>query len=283
MNTSPTSPNTLAGTPSTLTHSGLLAGKRGVVLGVANEKSIAWGASQVALQAGAKLAFSYLGPAQEKRVRALLAEHPDALILPCDVTKDEEVDAFFASVKAHWDGLDFVIHSVAYAEKEALRDRFLATTRAQFAQALDVSAYSLVSVARAAAPLMGQGGSIVSMTYYGSEKVVPKYNVMGVAKAALEAATRYLAEDLGPQGVRVNTLSAGPIRTLSASAIPGFKAMLEAATRFAPLRRNVTQEDIGRSTLYLLSDLSSGVTGETLHVDCGYHVMGMFNEVDESN
>ena len=259
---------------------GLLAGKRGVVLGVANDRSIAWGAAQAALSAGAKLAFNYLGPAQEKRVRALLADNKDALIVPCDVTKDEEIDAFFSAVKGAWDGLDFVIHSVAYCEKECLHGKFIDTQRAHFAQALDVSAYSLVGVARAAAPLMAQGGSIVCMSYYGAEKVVPKYNVMGVAKAALEASARYLAEDLGPRGVRVNVVSAGPIKTLSASAIPGFKTMLDAATRFAPLRRNITQEDIARSTLYLLCDLSSGVTGETLHVDGGYSILGMFNETE---
>jgi enoyl-[acyl-carrier protein] reductase I len=260
---------------------GLLTGKRGVVLGVANDKSIAWGCAQAAAAAGARMAFNFLGPAQEKRVRGLLADSPDALILPCDVTKDDEVDAFFAAIKSAWDGLDFVIHSVAYCEKDCLRDKFVNTSRAHFAQALDVSAYSLVSVARAAAPLMTAGGSIICMSYYGAEKVVPKYNVMGVAKAALEASARYLAEDLGPQGVRVNSLSAGPIRTLSASAIPGFKTMLESASRYAPLRRNVTQEDIARSALYLLSDLSSGVTGETLHVDSGYSVLGMFNDVTE--
>jgi enoyl-[acyl-carrier protein] reductase I len=180
--------------------SGLLAGKRGVVLGVANEKSIAWGAALAASAAGAKLAFNFLGPAQEKRVRSLLADTKDALIVPCDVTKDDEIESFFATVKSEWDGLDFVIHSVAYCEKDCLRDKFLNTQRAQFAQALDISAYSLVGVARAAAPLMSNGGSIVCMSYYGAEKVVPKYNVMGVAKAALEASARYLAEDLGPQG-----------------------------------------------------------------------------------
>jgi enoyl-[acyl-carrier protein] reductase I len=260
---------------------GLLEGKRGVVLGVANDKSIAWCCAQGAVAAGAKLAFNYLGPAQEKRVRALAGDLPDALILPCDVTKDEDIEAFFSQIKNAWDGIDFVIHSVAYTEKECLRDKFVNTSRANFASTLDVSAFSLVAVARAAAPLMAQGGSIVAMSYYGAEKVVPKYNVMGVAKAALEACSMYLAEDLGPQGIRVNCLSAGPIRTLSSSAIPGIKAMLDSASRYAPLRRNITGEDISRSTLYLLSDLSSGVTGEVLHVDCGYSVLGMFSDAEE--
>ncbi len=259
---------------------GLLAGKRGLVLGVANNKSIAWACAQECINQGAELVFNYLGAAQEKRVRELISSKPGSLALPCDVTNDSEIESLFEQIKQKWNGLDFVIHSVAYAEKETLRAPFSQTSRAHFAQALDVSAYSLIAVARSAAPLMKNGGSIVSMSYYGAEKVVPKYNVMGVAKAALEASTRYLAEDLGAQGIRVNCLSAGPLRTLSSSAIPGIKTMLEAAQKHAPLKRNVTMEDVGRSCLYLISDLSSGVTGEILHVDCGYNVLGMFAATD---
>jgi enoyl-[acyl-carrier protein] reductase I len=252
----------------------LLKGKKGVVMGVANDKSIAWACAEAARAAGATLAFNFLGPAQEKRVRALVA--PGDIVAPCDVTKDDEVQNFFATVAKEWDGIDFVIHSVAFTDKECLKEPFVKTGRAQFASTLDISAYSLVAISREAAPLMRNGGSIVAMSYYGAEKVVPKYNVMGVAKAALESCSKYLAEDLGPQGIRVNCVSAGPIRTLSSSAIPGIKSMLESAEKFAPLRRNITGEDIGRSTLYLLSDLSSGVTGEILHVDCGYNILGMF-------
>ena len=259
----------------------LLKGKKGVVLGVANDKSIAWACAQSAAAAGAQMAYSYLGPAQEKRVRALAGTQQGSLILPCDVSKDEELAAFFAQVKAQWDGIDFLIHSVAYTDKECLRDKFVQTSRSQFLSTLDISAFSLVAAAREALPLMKNGGSIVAMSYYGAEKVVPKYNVMGVAKAALEASAKYLAEDLGGAGVRVNCLSAGPIRTLSSSAIPGIKSMLDSAEKFAPLRRNISGEDIGKSTLYLLSDLSSGVTGEILHVDCGYNILGMFNASDE--
>jgi enoyl-[acyl-carrier protein] reductase I len=261
----------------------LLKGKRGVVLGVANDKSIAWSCAQAAAAAGAKMAFNYLGPAQEKRVRALCEGLEGALILPCDVSKDEELESFFAGVKKNWDGIDFVIHSVAYTDKECLRDKFMNTSRAQFSSTLDISAYSLVAVAKHASSMMLSGGSIVAMSYYGAEKVVPKYNVMGVAKAALEASAKYLAEDLGPLGIRVNCVSAGPIRTLSSSAIPGIRDMLDAAEKFAPLRRNITGTDIANSTLYLLSSLSSGVTGEVLHVDCGYSILGMFQNAGVQN
>lgn len=260
---------------------GLLAGKRGLVLGVANNKSIAWACARAAHAQGAELAFNFLGAAQEKRLRELSSEIPGALMFPCDVSKDDELEGFFEHLRGAWDRLDFVIHSVAYTEKECLRDKFVNTSRANFAMTLDVSAYSLVAVARHASKMMPKGGSIVAMSYYGAEKVVPKYNVMGVAKAALETSARYLAEDLGPQGIRVNSLSAGPIRTLSSSAIPGIRGMLDSAQKFAPLRRNITGEDIAGSTLYLLSDLASGVTGETLHVDCGYNILGMFGDSNE--
>ena len=255
---------------------GIMKGKKGVVLGVANDKSIAWACADLAKKEGAQIAFNFLGPAQEKRVRALVS--PDDLVFPCDVTSDADIKGFFEEVNRKWDGIDFVIHSVAYTDKECLKEPFVKTGRSQFASTLDISAYSLVAVAREAQPFLSKGGSIVAMSYYGAEKVVPKYNVMGVAKAALEASAKYLAEDLGAQGIRVNCVSAGPIRTLSSSAIPGIKSMLESAQSFAPLRRNITALDIARSTLYLLSDLSSGVTGEILHVDCGYNILGMFQQ-----
>lgn len=258
----------------------LLEGKRGVVMGVANNKSIAWACAQMCLEHGAQLAFNYLGDAQEKRVRELVKDIPDALTFPCDVSKDQEIVDFFHAIQQKWDGIDFLIHSVAYTDKENLKDKFMVVTRESFASTLDVSAYSLVAISKVAAPLMKNGGSIVTMSYYGAEKVVPKYNVMGVAKAALESCAKYLALDLGEYGIRVNAVSAGPIRTLSSSAIPGIKDMLENAHKFSPLKRNVTTEDVARSTLYLLSDLSSGVTGEVVHVDCGYNTLGMFSSVE---
>ena len=262
---------------------GLLTGKRGVILGVANEKSIAWGCAQACAAQGASLAFNYLGESLERRVKKLVGEHlPDALMLQCNVQHDTEIASFFQQIKEHWGTIDFIIHSIAFADKEDLRNQFISTSRANFALALDISAYSLVAVAREAAPLMKPGGSIVAMSYYGAEKVVPRYNVMGVAKAALEASSRYLAWDLGEKGIRVNCISAGPIRTLSASAIAGMRLMLQTTEKFAPLRRNVTQEEVGQTTVYLLSDMSSGVTGEVLHVDCGYNVMGMYGVEDPS-
>ena len=255
---------------------GLLSGKRGIVLGVANEKSIAWACAQACSEQGAELAFNYLGPL-ERRVRKLTDTLPGTpLVLPCDVTKDEEIKSFFGTIKKQWDQIDFVIHSIAFAERDDLMNPFIETPRDHFALALDVSAYSLVAVTREAAPLMAEGGSIIAMTYYGAEKLVPKYNVMGVAKAALEACARYLAGDLGPRNIRVNCISAGPLRTLSASAIPGMKQMLNASGDVSPLRRNVTQEEVAKTALYLLSDLSSAVTGETVHVDCGYNILGMY-------
>lgn len=255
---------------------GLLAGKRGVILGVANEKSIAWGCARACAAQGASLIFNYVGEALEKRVRKLVDEHlPGSPLFPCDVSKDDDIAAFFGNVAGTWDSIDFVIHSVAYAEREDLRGEFLQTPRANFALALDVSVYSLVAVARAAAPLFSEGGSIVTMTYYGAEKVIPHYNVMGVAKAALEASARYLASDLGPRGVRVNCISAGPVKTLSAAAISGARRMHDAVERTAPLRRNINTDDVAGTAVYLISDLSKGVTGEVLHVDAGYHIMGM--------
>lgn len=260
----------------------LLAAKRGVVTGVANDRSIAWGCAKMCAEHGASLAFSYLGAAQEKRVRALIEELPGALCIPCDVTKDEEIASFFETIGSEWGALDFLIHSVAYADREDLKGRYIDTSRNNFAMALDISAYSLVALAKGAEGLFNEsGGSIVAMTYYGAEKVMPNYNVMGVAKAALEASARYLANDLGPKNIRVNCVSAGPIRTLSSAAIPGFRNMLRVNAAVSPLRRNVTQEEVAKTTLYLLSDLSSGVTGEVVHVDSGYNLLGMFGAEEE--
>lgn len=255
----------------------LLEGKRGIILGVANNRSIAWSCAEMLHKHGAQLAFSYLGEAQEKRVKPLAQTLPNSLVFPCDVSKDEDISAFFKNVSAAWGQFDFIIHSVAYADKEDLKGKFVNTSRQNYLMAVDVSAYSLVAVAKAAEPFLNENGSIVAMSYYGAEKVVPRYNVMGVAKAALECSARYLAEDLGSsKGVRVNCVSAGPIRTLSASAIPGLKTMLETSEKYSPLRRNVTGEDVAASTLFLVSDLGRSVTGETLHVDSGYNVLGMF-------
>lgn len=259
---------------------GLLAGKRGIVFGVANDRSIAWACARACAAEGAELAFNYLGDAQEKRVRKLLEKISGSPCHPCDVSNDAEIEAFFKKIKEEWGSIDFLIHSVAYADRGDLQGRFVDTSRDNFAMAIDISAYSLVALSRAAEPLFSDGGSIIGMTYYGSEKVVPRYNVMGVAKATLEACTRYLAEDLGPKGVRVNCISAGPVRTLSAGAISGFRGMLAITERVSPLRRNITQDDVGNAALYLLSDLSSGVTGEVHHVDSGYNILGMYMPED---
>jgi len=262
----------------------LLKGKRGLVFGVANNKSIAWACAKACLDQGATLAFNFLGDAQEKRVRELVKELKEPpLVIPCDVSKDQEIDAFFEKIKSEWDSIDFIIHSVAYTEKENLKDKFYSVNRESFKSTMDISVYSLIALAKAAEPLMTRGaGSIVTMSYYGAEKVVPKYNIMGVAKSALESTMKYLAYDLGEKNIRVNAISAGPIRTLSSSAIPGIRLMLESALEQAPLKRNVTQEDVARASLYLLSDLSSGVTGEVLHVDCGYNTLGMFSKQDKT-
>lgn len=263
-----------------MNHAKILAGKRGIVFGVANNKSIAWACAQICAEQGAQLAFNFLGDAQEKRVRELVKELPEAIVLPCDVSKDEQIESFYNSIQKQWDSIDFIIHSVAFTEKENLKDKFMVVTRESFTSTLDISAYSLLAVTRAALPLMKKGGSVITMSYYGAEKVVPRYNVMGVAKAALESCAKYLAYDLGEMGIRVNAISAGPIRTLSSSAIPGIREMLDNSQKHSPLKRNVTTEDVARSALYLLSDLSSGVTGEVLHVDCGYNTLGMFSAVE---
>jgi enoyl-[acyl-carrier protein] reductase I len=254
---------------------GMFSGKKILVLGVANDRSIAWGIAEALHREGAQLAFNYLNEALERRVRPLADSLGCARVYPCDVQSDEQLDAMFAQIKQDWGTLDGVVHSLAFADKEDLSSRFVNTSRSGFSLALDISAYSLIAVARRALPLMSEhGGSIVTMTYLGAERVVSNYNVMGVAKAALEASVRYLAADLGEFGVRVNAISAGPIKTLAASGIPQFRDMLAAFAEKAPLKRNVTQEDVANTGLYLLGPLGRGVTGETLYVDCGFNIMG---------
>lgn len=251
---------------------GLMAGKRGVVFGVANDKSIAWGIAQQLHQAGAEMAFTYLNEALEKRVRPL-AESLDAkIILPCDVGSDDEIAAVFKELEKQWGTIDFVVHAVAFANRDDLKNDFSQTSREGFALAMDISAYSLVAMTRCAIPLMPQGGSIVTMSYLGAMMAVPGYNVMGVAKAALESSVRYLAAELGRQNIRVNAVSAGPIKTLAASGVGNFKEKLHIMEERSPLRRTVSQEEVGKASLYLLSDLASGVTGEVHYVDGGFNI-----------
>lgn len=251
---------------------GLMAGKRGIIFGVANDMSIAWGIAQQLHAAGATLGFTYLNEALEKRVRPLAESLGSTLILPCDVASDEQIAATFAAVEKAWGKIDFVVHSVAFANREDLKNPFTQTSREGFMLAMDISAYSLVAVSRYAVPLMADGGSIVTMSYLGAERAIPGYNVMGVAKAALEASVRYLAAELGEKKIRVNAISAGPIRTLAASAVGDFKAKIKLMDDYAPLRRTVTQEEVGKSALYFLSDLASGVTGEIHYVDGGFNI-----------
>ncbi len=254
----------------------LLENKTGIIFGVANKRSIAWATAQALHNAGARLAFTYQGDRLKENVETLTREAiPDSLLLPCDVTNQEEVDRVFSRVKEEFGRLDFLIHSIAYAPREALDGQYLDTSRDAFLTALEISAYSLVQLARAATPLMTDGGSIVCMTYYGAEKVVSGYNVMGVAKAALEASTRYLAHDLGPRNIRVNAISAGPIQTLSARGVADFTSMLKHAAAHAPLQRNVEPMEVGNTALFLCSALSSAITGEVIYVDCGYNIMGI--------
>jgi enoyl-[acyl-carrier protein] reductase I len=253
----------------------LMAGKRGLVMGVANDRSIAWGIASAAHRHGAELAFTYQGEALEKRVRPLAESVGSNLVLPCDVADDASIDAVFATLEETWGRLDFLVHAIAYSDKEELKGKYLNTSRDNFVRSLDISCFSFTAVAQRAVPLMTEGGSLLTLTYYGSERVMPHYNVMGVAKAALEASVRYLATDLGGQGIRVNAISAGPIKTLAASGIGDFRYILKWNEYNAPLRRNVTIDQVGGSALYLLSDLSAGVTGEVHHVDCGYHSVGM--------
>ncbi len=255
----------------------LLEGKHGLILGVANKRSLAWGIAQSVAREGARLALTYQGERLEENVRDLGASLDRPLILPCDVTRDADVDALAASVQAEFGGLDFVIHAVAYALREELDGAFVDTSREGYRLAQDISAYSLTAVARRCAPLLEArgGGSIVTLSYLGGERVVPHYNVMGVAKAALEMSVRYLANDLGPRGIRVNAISAGPVKTLAASGVHGFSKMLEYHRNTAPLRKNTEQGEVGDTALFLVSSLGRGVTGEVIHVDGGMHVMGM--------
>ena len=254
---------------------GLMAGKRGLIMGLANDKSIAWGIARALADHGAELAFSYQGDALKKRVDPLAAQLGSSLVLPCDVSDEASIDGLFQTLRQEWGSLDFVVHAIGFSDKDQLRGRYADTTRDNFLMTMDISVYSFTAVARHASAMMPNGGSLLTLTYYGAERVMPHYNVMGVAKAALEASVRYLAEDLGKDNIRVNAISAGPIKTLAASGIGDFRYIMKWNELNSPLRRNVTTEDVGNSAVYLLSNLGAGVTGETHHVDAGYHVVGM--------
>ena len=254
---------------------GLMHGKRGLIMGLANDKSIAWGIAQALAAQGAELAFSYQGEALKKRVEPLAESLGVPRLFECDVASDDSIDALFKGLQAEWGSIDFLVHAIGFADKNELRGRYVDTSRAGFALAMDISVYSFTAVCQRAAAMMPNGGSLLTLTYYGAEKVMPHYNVMGVAKAGLEASVKYLAEDLGRDGIRVNAISAGPIKTLAASGIGDLRYIMKWNELNSPLRRNVTQEEVGKSALYLLSDLGSGTTGENLHVDAGYHVVGM--------
>jgi enoyl-[acyl-carrier protein] reductase I len=253
----------------------LMQGKRGLIMGVANDHSLGWGIAAACAAQGAELAFTYQGEALGRRVRPLAASLGSDMVFPCDVSDDTSIDSAFETLKARWDGLDFLVHAIGFADKAYLRGRYLDTPRAVFSQAMDISCYSFTAVSARAVPMMKAGGSLLTLTYLGAERVVPHYNVMGVAKAALEASVRYLAADLGDSGIRVNGISAGPIKTLAASGIGDFRHILKWNQLNSPMRRNVTIEEVGGSAVYLLSDLGRGVTGEVHHVDCGYHTVGM--------
>ena len=253
----------------------LMAGKRGLIMGLANDKSIAWGIARSCAEAGAQLAFSYQGDALKKRVDPLAAQLGSDIVLPCDVGDEPSMDALFATLQETWDTLDFVVHAIGFSDKNELRGRYVDTSRANFAMTMDISVYSFTAVMQRAEKMMTNGGSALTLTYYGAERVMPHYNVMGVAKSALEASVRYLAEDLGKDGIRVNAISAGPIKTLAASGIGDFRYIMKWNEHNSPLRRNVSIDDVGGSALYLLSELGAGTTGEVLHVDAGYHVVGM--------
>ena len=254
---------------------GLMTGKRGLIMGLANDKSIAWGIARALHGAGAKLAFSYQGEALKKRVDPLAGQLGSDIVLPCDVSDGASIDALFDDLKARWGSLDFIVHAIGFSDKNELRGRYVDTSRDSFTMTMDISVYSFTAVMQRAEKLMTNGGSAVTLTYYGAEQVMPHYNVMGVAKAALEASVKYLAEDLGKDNIRVNAISAGPIKTLAASGIGDFRYIMKWNEYNSPLRRNVTIDDVGKSALFLLSDLGSGTTGENLHVDAGYHVVGM--------
>ncbi|WP_010139759.1 enoyl-ACP reductase FabI [Oceanicola sp. S124] len=253
----------------------LMAGKKGLIMGLANDKSIAWGIAKALADAGAELAFTYMGEQFKKRVIPLADQLGVTRLYDCDVSDEASIDAAFEALKTEMGEIDFIVHAIGFSDKNELRGRYIDTTRGNFQMTMDISVYSFTAVAQRAEKLMPNGGSMLTLTYYGAEQVMPHYNVMGVAKAALEASVKYLAEDLGKDGIRVNAISAGPIKTLAASGIGDFRYILKWNELNSPLRRNVTIDDVGKSALYLLSDLSSGVTGENLHVDSGYHVVGM--------
>jgi enoyl-[acyl-carrier protein] reductase I len=252
-----------------------MQGKRGLIMGLANDKSIAWGIAKACAEAGAEMCFSYQGDALKKRVEPLAAQVGSDFVVECDVADASSVDTLFEEIKQRWGKLDFIVHAIGFSDKSELRGRYVDTSLNNFRMTMDISVYSFTAVAQRAEKLMTEGGSMLTLTYYGAEQVMPHYNVMGVAKAALEASVMYLAEDLGKDNIRVNAISAGPIKTLAASGIGDFRYIMKWNELNSPLRRNVTTEDVGKSALYLLSDLGSGVTGETLHVDAGYHVVGM--------
>ncbi|HSQ99880.1 MAG TPA: enoyl-ACP reductase FabI [Sphingomicrobium sp.] len=253
----------------------LMQGKRGLIMGLANDRSLAWGIARKLSEQGAELAFSYQGEALEKRVRPLAAELGSDFLIDCDVSSTDALDAAFEQIGARWETLDFLVHAIGYSDKTELRGKFIDTSMDNFLMTMNISVYSFVAVTQRARKLMNRGGSLLTLTYYGAEKTIPHYNVMGVAKAALESSVKYLATDLGPDGIRVNAISAGPIKTLAASGIGDFRYIMKWNELNSPLRRNVTIEDVGGAGLYLLSDLSSGVTGEIHHVDAGYNVIGM--------
>jgi len=253
----------------------ILSGKRGLVMGVANDRSIAWAIARTCAEHGAEMAFTYQGDALKKRVVPLAASVGSDMVLPCDVTDMASVDGVFEAIEEKWGKLDFIVHAIAFSDKAELKGRYVDTSMENFDKTMNISCYSFTAIAQRAEKLMTDGGSMVTLTYYGAERVMPHYNVMGVAKAALEASVRYMAMDLGPKNIRVNALSAGPMKTLAASGIGDFRYILKWNEYNSPLRRNVSQDDVGRAGFYLVSDLSSGVTGETHHVDCGYHVVGM--------
>lgn len=255
--------------------SNLLKGKKGLIMGVANDKSIAWGIAKVVHENGAELAYTYQGDILKKRVTPLAEKTNSSLILECDVTQEESIKKVFETIKEKWGKLDFVVHSIAFSDKNELKGQYIDVTRENFLNTMNISCYSFSAITKHAVPLMKDGGSILTMSYYGAQKVIPHYNVMGVAKSALETSVQYLAADLGPQNIRVNAISAGPIKTLAASGIGDFRYILKWNEDNSPLRRTVTTEEVGKSALYLLSSLSSGVTGQTLYVDSGYNVIGM--------
>jgi enoyl-[acyl-carrier protein] reductase I len=255
----------------------ILQGKKGLIMGVANNRSIAWGIAQEARKYGAELAFTYQGEALQKRVEPLAKSLDSDIVLPCDVTNQDSVDAVFKSLEKTWGKLDFLVHAIAYSDKDELRGRYVDTSKENFLNTMSISAYSLVTVTKGAEELMKKagGGSVITLSYYGAEKVVPHYNVMGVAKAALEASVKYLASDLGKDNIRINAISAGPVKTLAASGIGDFRYIFKWNEYNSPLKKNITLEDAGGAAAFLLSDLSNGVTGEVMHVDAGYHVVGM--------